>query len=105
VKFEKVYVNCLFNQSTLDFEQQSNIELIAAGELMKKIKFIAKPSNGVITIPKKYQKNLAAKITVTVEFEEPNKAKSVVKKAKAFDQIVDKNIQKYSKALKKLAAE
>lgn len=72
---------------------------------MKKIKFMAKPSNGIITIPKKYQKILLSKVSVILEYDEPKKVKLVTKKSKSFDQIIDKNIRKYSKALKKLAAE
>lgn len=79
---------------------------------MKKIKFMAKPCNGMIAIPKKYQKNMGIKIQVTVEFEEPKKAKTTAVKAKTkaysntkLQKIIKETIKEYDSVLKKLSKE
>lgn len=61
---------------------------------MKKIKFMAKATDGIIRIPKKYQMFISGNIEITIEKNEA---------PKTFDKIVNSNIKKYAKALKKLA--
>jgi len=64
------------------------------GDTVKKIKFIAKASDGIIRIPKKYQMLISGNIEITVEKNEITED---------FDKIVNSNINKYAKALKKLS--
>jgi len=77
------------------------------GDIMKKIKFMAEATNGIIHIPKKYQHAIVGKFEITVEQEKTKSNKKIQTSipSKKLKRFVGQTMAKYDSVLKKLAKE